>query len=31
MTDPISRASSTMAECMASFASPELGKTGTNG
>jgi len=31
MTDPISRASSTMAECMASFVSPELGKTGTNG
>jgi len=31
MTDPISRASETMAECMASLASPETGKTGTNG
>ena len=31
MTDPISRASETMAKCTATFVAPRAGKTGTDG
>ena len=31
MTDPISRASATMAECSAAFAADKIGATGTDG